>query len=89
VKLISSHVQRLPGRRINFRIEAETRGKFPYFEIYRGSQLQAAGFVSESEVTSLIPTAKNLIDVDFETPLLAQIRQINRSEPSFTFLGTA
>jgi hypothetical protein len=89
MKLISSHVQRLPGRQINFRIEAETSGKFPYFEIYRGSQLQATGFVSENEITSLIPTAKNLIDVDFETPLLEQIRQINRSEPSFTSLGAA
>lgn len=80
MKIVQSYLQRAAGRRINFRIEAHLNGAFPYFEIYRGSQLQATGFVSQSEVGMLLPTAKSLIDADFETPLLAQIRQINRIE---------
>ena len=59
-----------------YRIETEPHNDAIMFSIWRGKMQLALGFEINSTHDNVIAYAKDLIDQDFETPNLEEIRKI-------------
>lgn len=63
-----------------YKIITEKRGQAVYFDVYLGSRQEAAGFIldgfGDKSMEYATHLAKNLIEADFNTPVLQEIRKI-------------